>query len=111
MANQLEGGAVSPYNRLDGKTPNEGAYVMRKMTVVFDDDELYTAVKVEAARRNRPLKEIVAEALREWLEVQEDLELGALAEEARREMQEKGSIPLEEFIRELEAERGQAQPI
>ncbi len=62
---------------------------MKKMTVVLDDD-LYTAAKVEAARRNRPLKEIVAEALQEWLEVQEDLELGPLIDEARRELRDKG---------------------
>ncbi len=80
---------------------------MKKMTVVLDDD-LYTAAKVEAARRNRPLKEIVAEALREWLEVQEDLELGALAEEAMAEYREKGGIELGEFVRQLEAERKSA---
>jgi hypothetical protein len=33
------------------------------MTVVFDDEELYTALKVEAARSHRPAKDIVAEAL------------------------------------------------
>ena len=35
----------------------------RKMTVVFDDEDLYTALKVEAARTHRPAKDIVAEAL------------------------------------------------
>ncbi len=81
---------------------------MKKMTVVFDDDELYTAVKVEAARRNRRLKEIVAEALREWLEVQEDLELAPLIEEAMAEYREKGGVEAEEFFRQLEAERKSA---
>jgi hypothetical protein len=33
------------------------------MTIVFDDEELYTALKVEAARSHRPAKDIVAEAL------------------------------------------------
>ena len=46
----------------------------KRMTVVFDDEELYTAVKVEAARRNVPAKDIIAEAVREWFEFQEDLE-------------------------------------
>ncbi len=77
---------------------------MKKMTVVIDNDDLYTAIKVEAARRNRPLKEIVAEALREWLEVQEDLELGPIIEEAMAEYREKGGIEAEEFFRQLEAE-------
>jgi len=83
---------------------------MKKMTVLLDE-ELYTAAKVEAARRNRLLRDIVAEALREWIEVQEDLELGPVIEEARREMAEKGSIPLEEVVRELEAERGEARAV
>ena len=83
---------------------------MKKLTVLLED-ELYTAVKVEAARRNGLVKEIVAEALQEWLEVQEDLELGPIIEEARREMEEKGGIPLEEVIRELEAERGEARAV
>jgi hypothetical protein len=33
------------------------------MTIVFDDEDLYTALKVEAARSHRPAKDIVAEAL------------------------------------------------
>ena len=80
---------------------------MKKMTVVLDDD-LYTAAKVEAARRNRTLKEIVAEALQEWLEVQEDLELGPLIEEAMAEYREKGGIEAEKFFRELKAEHKSA---
>jgi len=35
----------------------------RRMTIVFDDEVLYTALKVEAARTHRPAKDIVAEAL------------------------------------------------
>jgi hypothetical protein len=33
------------------------------MTIVFDDEELYTALKVEAARSHRPAKDLVAQAL------------------------------------------------
>ena len=84
---------------------------MKKMTVVIDDDDLYTAIKVEAARRNRPLKELVAEAIREWLEVQEDLELAPIIEEARRELREEGGIEAKEFFRQLEAERGKARAV
>ncbi len=39
----------------------------RRMTVVFDDEELYTALKVEAVRSRRPAKDIVAEAVQAWL--------------------------------------------
>jgi len=33
---------------------------MKKVTIVFEDDDLYTALKVQAARWNRPLKALVA---------------------------------------------------
>ena len=80
---------------------------MKKMTVLLND-ELYTAAKVEAARRNRRLKDIVAEALHEWLEVQEDLELAPLLDEAMAEYEEKGGIELDEAFRQLDAERKSA---
>ena len=44
------------------------------MTVVFDD-AIYTAVKIAAARRNQPVKKLVCQALKQWLEAQEDAEL------------------------------------
>ena len=79
---------------------------MKKTTVVFDDDSLYTAVKVEAARRNQPVKRIVSEALREWLETQEDAELRSEIEAARAEWQEKGGTEAGEFFAGLKAEAG-----
>ncbi|MCH8199248.1 MAG: hypothetical protein IIA54_04160, partial [Chloroflexi bacterium] len=51
----------------------------KRMTIVFDDDQLYTALKVEAVRTGRHAKDIVAEAVREWIESAEDAELTALA--------------------------------
>lgn len=79
---------------------------MKKLTVVLDDDGLYTAVKVEAARRNRPVRDIVAEALREWLESQEDAELQEEIAAARAEWQKKGGREASEFFRELESSGG-----
>ncbi len=74
----------------------------KRMTVVFDDEELYTALKVEAARRHVPAKDIVAEALREWMELQEDMEDIRIAEERIAEYERTGeSIPHEEVMREL----------
>lgn len=35
----------------------------RRMTIVFDDEQLYTQLKVEAARSHRPAKDLVADAL------------------------------------------------
>ena len=62
----------------------------KRMTVIFEDDELYTALKVEAARTGRHAKDIIAEALREWLEARADEELSADLEERRTEWKEKG---------------------
>ena len=82
----------------------------RRMTLVFDDEELYTTLKIEAVRRRRPAKDLVAEALREWLETQEDAEVLPEIEEARAEWEEKGGIEAGEFFRQLaEEERAQGK--
>ncbi len=62
----------------------------RRMTVIFEDEGLYTALKVEAARKGRHAKDIVAEAITEWLEAREDEELRVGLVEARQEWKEKG---------------------
>lgn len=77
---------------------------MKRMTVIFEDEALYTAVKVEATRRNKPLKELVPEILKEWLEEQEDIELLPAIEAARGEWREKGGIEAGEFFRQLRGE-------
>ena len=74
----------------------------RKMTVVFHDEELYTYLKVEAARRHMPASEIIADAVREWLENREDAELLPVIESARSEWKGKGGRPWSEAERELE---------
>lgn len=75
----------------------------RRMTVIFEDEALYTALKVEAARKGRHAKDIVAEAVREWLETREDEELRADLEEARREWESQGGVEASEFFRDLKA--------
>lgn len=74
----------------------------RKMTVVFHDEDLYTYLKVEAARRHMPASEIIADAVREWLESREDAELLPVIEAARTEWKEKGGRPWSEAEREIE---------
>ena len=74
----------------------------RKMTVVFHDEDLYTYLKVEAARRHMAASEIVGEAVREWLESREDVELLPAIEAARTEWKEKGGRPWDEVEHELE---------
>lgn len=84
---------------------------MRRMTVLFEDDALYTAVKVEAARRNQPLKDLVTQALREWIEDQEDAELLADVEAARAEWQEKGGMPAGDFFSQLREAPAQSRAL
>jgi hypothetical protein len=74
----------------------------RKMTVVFHDEDLYTHLKVEAARHHIPASEIISNAVREWLESREDAELLPIIESARSEWKAKGGRPWSEFYRELE---------
>ena len=74
----------------------------RRMTVVFHDEELYTYLKVEAARRHMPASDIIADAVREWLESGEDAELLPVIETARAEWKEKGGHPWSEVENELE---------
>lgn len=62
----------------------------RKMTVVFHDEELYTQLKVEAVRRHMAASDIVADAVREWLESCEDDELLPIIAAAGTEWKEKG---------------------
>lgn len=77
----------------------------KRMTVIFEDEELYTALKVEAARKGRHAKDIVAEAVAEWLEAREDEELSVGLEEVRREWREKGGTEAGEFFDSLKAKQ------
>ena len=61
----------------------------RKMTVVFHDENLYTNLKVEAARRHSAASEIVADAVRQWLENREDADLIPVINASRAEWKEK----------------------
>ena len=45
------------------------------MKATFElDDDLYRAIRVEAARADRPVREVVQEALEAWLARAEDIE-------------------------------------
>jgi len=72
---------------------------MRKITVILDNDELYTALKIQAAKTNRRIKEIITEALEDWLQFQEDAEDAAFAKEAMAEAGE--NIPWEQVKQEM----------
>ena len=71
-----------------------------KLTVLLDDRNLYRALRHAAVQRDQSLRHIVAEALQEWIERQEEREdLAAMVEVESDEM-----IPWEEAKASLEGE-------
>ena len=70
----------------------------KRMTVVFDDEDLYPELKVEAVRSGRYAKDIVAQAVREWLESKEDQELRAGLEDSRKEWRSQGGVEVGQFF-------------
>ena len=74
-----------------------------KVTIDLDPD-LYRAVKVEAARTDRSVREIVDEALGLWLDAAETEEDRASAEAALDEYRRDGGEAAEAFFGSLAAE-------
>ncbi|HEV8546172.1 MAG TPA: hypothetical protein VGQ64_07745 [Candidatus Limnocylindrales bacterium] len=74
-----------------------------KVTIDLDAD-LYRAVKVEAARSDRSVRDIVDEALGAWLETAETNEDTASAEAALAEYRRDGGEAAESFFGSLAAE-------
>ena len=75
----------------------------KRMTVVFDDEGLYTALKVAAVQSGQHAKDIVAQAVRDWLQARDDEELQAGLKESRREWERAGGREAGEFFSELDA--------
>ena len=74
-----------------------------KITVDLDP-ELYRAVKVEAARADRSVRDVLADALSAWLERVEDREDRESAAVALEEYRRDGGMAAEAFFRHLAAE-------
>lgn len=74
-----------------------------KITLDLDSD-LYRAVKVEAARTDRSVRDVVAEAIGQWLERREAEEDAASAAEALREYERDGGVAATEFFERHAAE-------
>ena len=121
VAANLEDGCISEHPRLSiyhlawyGVTTaravgeiasNPACWYACPMKVTIDlDPELYRAVKVEAARADRSVREIVDEALAAWLERLEEAEDTAAAAEALAEYQRDGGVAADEFFRAHAAE-------
>jgi predicted transcriptional regulator len=74
-----------------------------KVTIDLDPD-LYRAVKAEAARADRSVRELVDEALAGWLERREEAEDAAAAAEALAEYERDGGVAADDFFRAHAAE-------
>jgi len=74
----------------------------RKMTVVFHDEDLYTRLKVAAVKKHTTASDIISDAVCEWLESREDVELLPIIREAHQEWQEKGGRPWPAVERETD---------
>jgi plasmid stability protein len=74
-----------------------------KVTIDLDPD-VYRAIKVEAARTDRSVREIVDEALGAWLALTEEHEDRESADAALTEYQRDGGQAVESFFGTLAAE-------
>jgi plasmid stability protein len=74
-----------------------------KITLDLDSD-LYRAIKVEAARTDRSVREVVGEALEGWLYAAEEAEDRASATDALAEYQRVGGVGAEQVFGHLAAE-------
>jgi hypothetical protein len=75
------------------------------MKVTIDiDAELYRAIKVEAARKDRTVREIIDEALDAWLDADETREDVESSEAALVEYRRDGGEAAESFLGSLAAE-------
>lgn len=75
-----------------------------KVTIAFRDDELYRSIKVIAARSGRQIRDVVEEALAEWLESRETAEDIAVSEEAIAAIERGEGIDATAFFQRMVAE-------
>jgi len=73
----------------------------KRMTVVFKDENTYTHLKVEAAKRNINASDIISEAVVEWIESREDFELSPLIKNSQDEVKSSGAKPWKELKNNL----------
>ena len=84
---------------------SQQAGMLASMKVTFDiDPDLYRSVRVEAARTDRSIRDVVAEALAGWLELREDDEDRASAADALAEYEREGGTAAADFFEHLAAE-------
>jgi len=75
-----------------------------KITLDLSDADLYRAIKVEAALRDRSVREVVEEALADWLDKVDDEEDIPAADAAMEDYRLHGGIDAAEVFQKLAAE-------
>jgi len=73
----------------------------KRMTVIFKDENIYTHLKVEAAKRDINASDIISEAVVEWIESREDIELAPLINESQKEVRESGTKSWDKLKKEF----------
>ena len=72
---------------------------MKELTVVLDDEGLYTAIEAEAKTTGHTVQDIVIQALRQWrADCEPDARERTELAEARREWEEKGGMEAHAFF-------------
>jgi hypothetical protein len=75
------------------------------MKVTFDlDPDLYRSLKVEAARADRSVRDVAADAIAAWLERREEAEDRASAADALEEYRRDGGTSAAQFFEHLAVE-------
>jgi plasmid stability protein len=75
------------------------------MKATFElDNDLYRAIKVEAARTDRSVRELIEEALAQWLAAAEDAEDLESAAAALEEYRRDGGVAVESWFARAAAE-------
>ncbi len=75
-----------------------------KVTIAFQDDEIYRRVKLRAAASGRQVRDIVEEALRAWLDAQEDAEDRSASAQALAEYEVAGGVDADAYFARMVAE-------
>lgn len=78
---------------------------MREVTLILDDESLYSAIETEAQTTGHSIQDIVIRALRQWRADSElDTEERAELAEARGEWKKKGGVEAHTFFDRLREE-------
>ena len=75
-----------------------------KVTVAFQDDEIYRRVKLHAAASDRQVRDIVEEALTSWLDAQEDADDLKASAQALAEYEAVGGVDADAYFARMVAE-------